>query len=59
MVIAPIFENAFRQSLILSTGDFSIFATRPLAAFLMAAAIVVLLLQLIPQIRQVTAALED
>lgn len=59
MVIAPIFENAFRQSLILSTGDFSIFATRPLAAFLMAAAVVVLLLQLIPQIRQVTASLED
>jgi putative tricarboxylic transport membrane protein len=59
MVIAPIFENAFRQSLILSTGDFSIFATRPLAAFLMAAAVVVLLLQLIPQVRQVTASLED
>lgn len=59
MVIAPIFENAFRQSLILSTGDFSIFATRPLAAFLMAAAVAVLLLQLIPQIRQVTASLED
>lgn len=59
MVIAPIFENAFRQSLILSTGDFSIFATRPLAAFLMAAAAAVLLLQLIPQIRQVTASLED
>lgn len=59
MVIAPIFENAFRQSLILSTGDFSIFATRPLAAFLMAAAVVLLLLQLIPQIRQVTASLED
>jgi putative tricarboxylic transport membrane protein len=59
MVIAPIFENAFRQSLILSTGDFSIFATRPLAAFLMAAAVMVLLLQLIPQIRQVTASLEN
>lgn len=59
MVIAPIFENAFRQSLILSTGDFSIFATRPLAAFLMAAAVAVLLLQLIPQIRQVTASLDD
>jgi putative tricarboxylic transport membrane protein len=59
MVIAPIFENAFRQSLILSTGDFSIFATRPLAAFLMAAAVVVLLLQLIPQVRQATASLED
>jgi putative tricarboxylic transport membrane protein len=59
MVIAPIFENAFRQSLILSTGDFSIFATRPLAAFLMAAAMVVLLLQLIPQIRHVTASLKD
>jgi putative tricarboxylic transport membrane protein len=58
MVIAPIFENAFRQSLILSGGSFSIFVTQPLAAFLVACAAIALVLQLIPQIRQVTGALE-
>jgi putative tricarboxylic transport membrane protein len=58
LVIAPIFENSFRQSLILSSGSFSIFVTEPLAAFIMACALVVLLLQLLPQVRRVTAALE-
>ena len=58
LVIAPIFENAFRQSLILSGGSFSIFVTQPLAAALMACALIALILQLIPQIRQVTATLE-
>lgn len=58
MVIAPIFENAFRQSLILSGGSFSIFVTQPLAAFLVACASIALVLQLIPQIRQITGTLE-
>ena len=38
LVIAPIFENAFRQSLILSGGSFSIFVTQPLAGCLDGAA---------------------
>ena len=58
LVIAPIFENAFRQSLILSGGSFSIFVTQPLAAVLMTCAFIALILQLIPQIRQVAATLE-
>ena len=38
-VLAPILENALRQSLILSTGSLSIFVTRPIsAAFLILAA---------------------
>jgi putative tricarboxylic transport membrane protein len=59
LVISPIFENAFRQSLILSGGSFSIFFTQPLAGILMLCALVALILQLVPQIRQVTAKLED
>ncbi len=31
-VLGPMFENAFRQSLIISRGDLSIFITKPLAA---------------------------
>ena len=58
MVIAPIFENAFRQSLILSGGSFWIFVSRPLAAFLVACAVIALALQLVPQIRRVAEKLE-
>jgi putative tricarboxylic transport membrane protein len=44
MVIGPMMEEALRQSLILSTGRFDIFVTRPIsAAFIAASAILVLL----------------
>jgi putative tricarboxylic transport membrane protein len=59
LVIAPLFENAFRQSLILSGGSFSIFISQPLSAFIMACALIALILQLVPQIRRVTAVLEE
>ena len=44
MVIAPIFENAFRQSLIISMGDLSIFVTRPISAFLLGLSVLLLIL---------------
>jgi putative tricarboxylic transport membrane protein len=50
MVIGPIFENAFRQSLILSRGDFSIFFTRPISLILISCAIILLVLGFIPSI---------
>jgi putative tricarboxylic transport membrane protein len=59
LVIAPIFENAFRQSLILSGGSFWIFITEPLAAALMGCALIALILQLVPQIRQVSTKLAE
>jgi putative tricarboxylic transport membrane protein len=37
LVIAPIFEQSLRQSLIMSNGDWSIFLLRPIAAVLLAA----------------------
>ena len=49
MVIAPILENAFRQSLILSVGEFSIFFTRPISASLLGCAILLLVLGFVPQ----------
>jgi putative tricarboxylic transport membrane protein len=50
MVIGPIFENAFRQSLILSRGDFSIFFTRPISLILISCAIILLVLGFVPSI---------
>ena len=42
LVIAPIFEMSLRQSLIMSNGNYLIFVSRPIAATLMVAAVVLL-----------------
>ena len=47
-VLSPLLENALRQSLIMSGGDFSIFFTRPISLFLIAVAIFLLVVPLIP-----------
>lgn len=44
MVIGPIFENAFRQSLLMSLGSFSIFFTRPISAILLGSSILLLMI---------------
>jgi putative tricarboxylic transport membrane protein len=44
LVLGPMLEEAFRQSLMLSKGDFSIFISRPLSlAFLITAALLVII----------------
>jgi putative tricarboxylic transport membrane protein len=44
LVLGPMLEEAFRQSLMLSKGDFSIFISRPLSlAFLIVAALLIIL----------------
>ena len=43
LVLEPMMESKFRQSLLISKGDFSIFLNRPISAGLLAAAILVLL----------------
>jgi putative tricarboxylic transport membrane protein len=45
-------EQAFRQSLILSDGSFSVFFTRPISAVAMAMAIFLLASALIPAFRK-------
>ncbi|HSR13899.1 MAG TPA: tripartite tricarboxylate transporter permease [Thermodesulfobacteriota bacterium] len=47
-VLSPLMENALRQSLIMSRGDFSVFVTRPIALVFFAAACFLLLSPLIP-----------
>src|ERR1700752_2982361 len=42
LVIAPIFEMSLRQSLIMSNGNYLIFLSRPIAATLMVAAVILL-----------------
>ena len=50
MVISPMFENALRQSLLLSQGSLLIFVTRPISAVLSCAAFLLLVLGFIPQL---------
>jgi putative tricarboxylic transport membrane protein len=47
MVIGPMMEEALRQSLILSGGDFVIFVSRPISAVFILTAVVLLLLPLL------------
>jgi putative tricarboxylic transport membrane protein len=51
-VLAPLLENALRQSLILSGGSFGIFMIRPISAGCLVVAAVLLLSSLLPMIRQ-------
>lgn len=52
MVLGGMMEEALRQSLIISRGDFSIFLTRPISASLLVFAAVTLVIVLLPNIRQ-------
>ena len=56
MVLSPLMENNFRQSLLLSHGDLSIFITRPISACLIIAALLMLIL---PNLRWVRAKREE
>lgn len=51
MVLGPMLEDNFRQSLMMSRGDFSIFFTRPISGFFAAFAILVLIAPVIGTIR--------
>jgi putative tricarboxylic transport membrane protein len=50
-VLGPMLEYSLKQSLIFSKGSFMIFVTRPITATCLAAALVLLLLPLLPHIR--------
>jgi putative tricarboxylic transport membrane protein len=53
LVLAPMLENALRQSLIMSRGSYAIFFQRPISASLLAASGVLLILALWPWIRRI------
>ena len=50
VVLAPIIEFSFRQALAMSDGAYSIFVLRPIAAFFLVIAVIMLLLGLKPLI---------
>ncbi|HSR10014.1 MAG TPA: tripartite tricarboxylate transporter permease [Thermodesulfobacteriota bacterium] len=52
LVLGNLFENALRQSLMLSDGSFGIFFTRPIAAVFLWASIILLVIPLLPWLKK-------
>ncbi len=50
-ILGPMMEENLRRAMLLSRGDWSVFVTRPLSAGLLAAAVVLLVIVLLPSIR--------
>jgi TctA family transporter len=50
-ILGPMMEDNLRRALLLSRGDWSVFVTRPISAGLLLAALVLLLIVLLPTIR--------
>ncbi|MDP3897280.1 MAG: tripartite tricarboxylate transporter permease [Mesorhizobium sp.] len=51
-VLGPLLEENLRRAMILSRGDFSTFVTRPISATLLALAVLVLIVVLLPSVRK-------
>jgi putative tricarboxylic transport membrane protein len=51
-VLGPLLEEAFRQSLMLSHGDFSIFVSRPISLSFLAVAVILLVIPVITKRRE-------
>ncbi|HZQ60705.1 MAG TPA: tripartite tricarboxylate transporter permease, partial [Casimicrobiaceae bacterium] len=51
-VLGPMMEENLRRALLLSRGDFTVFATRPISAFLLALAVFLLIIVVLPNIRK-------
>ena len=52
MVLGPLMEENLRRALLISRGDWSVFFTRPLSAVLMAVAAGLLVLAVLPTLRE-------
>ncbi|WP_010102097.1 tripartite tricarboxylate transporter permease [Verminephrobacter aporrectodeae] len=50
-ILGPMMEENLRRALLLSRGDWSVFATRPLSAGLLAAAVLLLVIVLLPSVK--------
>ena len=51
MVLGPLMEENLRRALLISRGDWTVFLTRPLSATLIAIAVFLLVLALLPALR--------
>ena len=52
LVLSPLFENALRQSLLMSQGSFTIFFTRPISLTFMVLGIVLFILPMLPFLKR-------
>jgi putative tricarboxylic transport membrane protein len=52
MVLGPLMEDNLRRALLISRGDVTVFVTRPLSASLIAIALVLLVLAVLPMLRR-------
>jgi len=50
-ILGPMMEENLRRALLLSRGDWSVFVTRPLSASLLAAAVLLLVVVMLPSIK--------
>ena len=51
-ILGPMMEENLRRALLLSRGDWSVFATRPLSAGLLAAALLLIVIVLLPSVKK-------
>ena len=59
LILGPMFENALRQSLIISDGSVTIFFQRPISATLLTIAILLLISNIVPWLREKKHLLAD
>jgi putative tricarboxylic transport membrane protein len=52
LILGPMMEEYLRRALLISRGDWSVFVTRPISASLLAVAVVLLILVLMPSIKK-------
>jgi TctA family transporter len=50
-ILGPMMEENLRRAMLLSRGDWSVFVTRPLSASLLAAAAVLLVIVMLPAVK--------
>jgi TctA family transporter len=50
-ILGPMMEENLRRALLLSRGDWSVFVTRPLSATLLALAVLLLVIVMLPSIK--------
>jgi putative tricarboxylic transport membrane protein len=59
LVLGPMLEEAFRESLMLSRGSFSIFITRPISVAFLVVAGLLLIIPIITQRKKLSTLEED
>ncbi len=55
MVLGPMMEQALRQGLVMSRGEFGIFVSRPISAVMLSAAVLILVVHVVSSLRRAQA----